>query len=56
VAFDTQYAITDREYDLKIGVKSTAQHVISKGLPIAVNDIGIPQENAIPNTTCGKWV
>lgn len=24
VAFDTQYAITDREYDLKIGVKSTA--------------------------------
>ncbi len=24
VAYDTQYAITDREYDLKIGVKSTA--------------------------------
>ncbi|TCM66636.1 4-hydroxybenzoate polyprenyltransferase [Acinetobacter calcoaceticus] len=24
VAFDTQYAITDREYDLKIGIKSTA--------------------------------
>lgn len=24
VAFDTQYAITDREHDLKIGVKSTA--------------------------------
>ena len=24
VAYDTQYAITDREFDLKIGVKSTA--------------------------------
>ena len=24
VAYDTQYAITDREYDVKIGVKSTA--------------------------------
>lgn len=24
VAYDTQYAITDREYDLKIGIKSTA--------------------------------
>ncbi|WP_180059909.1 4-hydroxybenzoate octaprenyltransferase [Acinetobacter sp. YH12128] len=24
IAYDTQYAITDREYDLKIGVKSTA--------------------------------
>ncbi len=24
MAYDTQYAITDREYDLKIGVKSTA--------------------------------
>jgi 4-hydroxybenzoate polyprenyltransferase len=24
VAYDTQYAITDREYDLQIGVKSTA--------------------------------
>ena len=24
VPYDTQYAITDREYDLKIGVKSTA--------------------------------
>ncbi|PJI29943.1 4-hydroxybenzoate octaprenyltransferase [Acinetobacter pseudolwoffii] len=33
VAYDTQYAIADREYDLKIGVKSTAilfgQHDIS---------------------------
>ena len=24
VAYDTQYAMTDREYDVKIGVKSTA--------------------------------
>ena len=24
MAYDAQYAITDREYDLKIGVKSTA--------------------------------
>lgn len=35
VAYDTQYAITDREYDLKIGVKSTAIYsvvMISKSL------------------------
>jgi len=34
VAYDTQYAITDREYDLKIGVKSTANLLGQHGIQI----------------------